>query len=346
MSSGLVASSAPAKVILFGEHAVVYGQPAIAVPVSEVVATATVEPGPTGSALTLVAADLGHRFTLTEAPLHNPLAVAARLTLNFLSASAPDATITVRSSIPIAGGLGSGAAVSTALVRALASFIGHSLSRGEVSRLVFEVEKVHHGTPSGIDNTVIAYEQPVYFVREAPSGPEREAPSGPEREAPSGPEREAPSGPEREAPSGPERLSVAAPFTLLIIDSGLPSPTKQLVGRVRDRWLRDPEGCATLFRQIGDIAREARHHIEAGAVHALGPLMDKNHTLLIELDVSSPTLNRLVDVARDAGASGAKLSGAGHGGSVVALIQAEQVDAAIASLRKAGAARVIHTTVE
>lgn len=314
MSSGLVESSAPGKVILFGEHAVVYGQPAIAVPVSEVVATATVEPAPTGSGLTLVAADLGHRFTLSGAPRHDPLAVAARLTLDYLSASAPDATIIVRSSIPIAGGLGSGAAVSTALVRALASFIGHSLSRGEVSRLVFEVEKVHHGTPSGIDNTVIAYEQPVYF--------------------------------ERGAPSGPERLSVAAPFTLLIIDSGLPSPTKQLVSRVRDRWLRDPEGSAALFRQIGDIAREARHHIETGAVDALGPLMDKNHTLLIELGVSSPTLNRLVDVARDAGASGAKLSGAGHGGSVVALIQAEKIDAAIASLRRAGAARVIHTTVE
>ncbi len=313
MSDRPIQSSAPGKAILFGEHAVVYGQPAIAVPVLEVAARAVIVPAPTGAGLSLVATDLEERLRLKDAPPWEPLAFAVRHALRHLGEPEPDATIVIRSSIPIAGGLGSGAAVSAAIVRALASFLGHSLSREEVSRLVFEVEKIHHGTPSGIDNTVIAFEQPVYFVG-------------------------------RES-ARPELLSVGAPFTLLIVDSGRPSPTKRLVSRVRGDWHRDPDGLGALFRQIGAVVREARGHIESGDAGALGLLMDENHRLLIELGVSSPTLDRLVQVAKAAGASGAKLSGAGGGGCIVALIETDGSDA-IKALRKAGAARVIQTTVE
>lgn len=313
MSRAPVESSAPGKVILFGEHAVVYGEPAIAVPVSEVEARATVEPAPSASGLTLVAADLDQRFTLPEAPPRDPLALAARLTLDRLSAPVPDATIVVRSSIPIASGLGSGAAVSTALVRALAEFTGCPLSPAQVSELVFEVEKIHHGTPSGIDNTVIAYEQPVYFVR-------------------------------TEA-SGPHLISVGAPFNLVIADTGLPSPTKRLVSRVRGGWKRDRGRYEALFEEIGEVAREAYRRIEAGDVEALGPLMDKNHALLIQLGVSSSTLDGLVDTAREEGALGAKLSGAGQGGNMLALVNAEDAENVVEALKEAGAAHVIRTTV-
>lgn len=314
MSRAPVQSSAPGKVILFGEHAVVYGEPAIAVPVCEVTARATVEPAPPGSGLTLVAADLGQQFTLTTAPPQDPLAVAARLTLSHLSAPMPDATVIIRSSIPIASGLGSGAAVATALVQALADFIGCPLSRIEVSKLVFEVERIHHGTPSGIDNTVIAYHQPIYFARAAHSAP--------------------------------QVMSVGAPFTLLIADSGLPSPTRRLVSRVRRGWQQEPVHYETLFKEMGDVARAAYRKIETGDVAALGPLMDKNHTLLIQLGVSSPTLDGLVEAARDAGASGAKLSGAGQGGNILALADPTAAEDATETLREAGAVRVIQTTVE
>jgi len=309
-----VQSSAPGKVILFGEHAVVYGEPAIAVPVTQVKCTATIEPASPGDGLTLVAADLGTRSTLAAAPERDPLAAAARLTLSHLSASVPDATLTVRSTIPIASGLGSGAAVSTALVRALARFLGHDLTPIEVSALVFEVERIHHGTPSGIDNTVIAYEQPVYFVRGETLGP--------------------------------VLMSVGAPLALLIADTGLPSPTRRLVERVRSEWQQDPVHCEALFARIGDIARAARHRIELGQVDSLGPLMNENHTLLRELGVSSAVLNRLVGAARAAGALGAKLSGAGQGGNMLALIDAETVDDVAVALMTAGAAQVIRTTVE
>lgn len=314
MSRTSVESLAPGKVILFGEHAVVYGEPAIAVPVSEVEARATIAPAPPSSGLSLVAADLGQRFTLSEAPPQDPLAVAARLTLSRLAAPVPDAKIIVRSSIPIASGLGSGAAVSTAIVRALAEFLGHPLPPADVSELVFEVEKIHHGTPSGIDNTVIAYEQPVYFVRTATSGP--------------------------------QLISVGAPFTLVIADTGLPSPTRRLVSQVRAEWQRDQPRYETLFEKIGDIAREGRRKIQTGDVEALGPLMDENHALLIQLGVSSPALNELVDAARDAGALGAKLSGAGQGGNMLALVGAERAEDVTEALTEAGATHVIRTTVE
>lgn len=308
-----VRCSAPGKAILFGEHAVVYGKPAIAVPVTQVEATASMEPAPPGSGLMLIAADLGESFNLAAAPPDAPLAVAARLTLAHLTASAPDATLTVRSTIPIASGLGSGAAVSTALVRALATFIGSSLTPAEVSDLVYQVEKIHHGTPSGIDNTVIAYERPVYFFRTASSGP--------------------------------ELLSVGAPFNLLIADTGLPSPTKRLVSRVRIGWQREPPRYEALFDQIGDVVREARRQIEAGSVRALGPLMNENHALLVDLGVSSPILDMLVDVARAAGAMGAKLSGAGQGGNILALVEPERMQEVTVALSKAGAVRTIATTV-
>lgn len=311
MASEPTRSSAPGKAILFGEHAVVYGRPAIAVPVTQVRATATVEPAPPGSGLALIAPDVGKRIRLDAAPPDEPLAAAARLTLAHLSASPPDAVLTVQSTIPIAGGLGSGAAVSTALVRALAGFLGHTLEAAAVSEIVFEVEKIHHGTPSGIDNTVVAYEQPVYF-----------------------------------APGRPvQRLTVGQPLTLLVADTGIRSPTRRVVEHVRRAWERSPARYDALFDQIGDIADEARPAIELGDLDTLGLLMDDNHDLLVELGVSSPELDELVEIARIAGALGAKLSGAGRGGNMIALMEDDCADEVAWALREAGAAGVICTRV-
>jgi mevalonate kinase len=207
--------------------------------------------------------------------------------------------------------MGSGAAVSTALIRALAEFLGHPLSPDEVSELVYEVEKIHHGTPSGIDNTVIAYEEPIYFVRERPI----------------------------------ERLTVGEPFTLLIADTGKPSPTGKIVGRVRRNREREPAHYDALFDQIGDIADEARNAIEGGNIEDIGPLMDENHELLIELGVSSSLLNELVETARLSGAMGAKLSGAGQGGNMIALVEDDLAEDIAEALRDAGAVRVIQTQI-
>ena len=307
--------TAPGKVILLGEHAVVYGEPAIAVPVSQVRARATLTPLPAGRGLTLVAADLGRRYPLAQAPDDDPLALIVRLTLEHFRAREPDALLTVTSSIPIAGGLGSGAAVSAAIVRALAGFLGETVGPTVVSRLVYEVEKLHHGTPSGIDNTVIAYEMPVYFVRQ-PQGPPRIEP-----------------------------FTVARPFRLLIADSGIASPTREVVGDVRRAWEANRERYDLLFGAIGWMVEKARQAIAQGELAALGLLMGGNQQLLREMGVSHPRLEALIRAAKEAGALGVKLSGAGRGGNVIALVDEETEKKVASALAAAGAVRVIATTV-
>lgn len=310
--SGPVTATAPGKIILFGEHAVVYGQPAIAVPVHQAQATATVQPDQPGSGLTLVAVDLGRVTPLADAPADDPLATMVRLTLAHLGVPLPDATLAVHSTIPIASGLGSGAAVSTAIVRALAGYLGRELERATVSRLVYEVEKLHHGTPSGIDNTVVAYGMPVYFVRGGAIEP----------------------------------FGVGAPLHLLIGDSGVASPTRVAVGDVRRAWELDSARYERLFARIGEVTEQARGLIEAGGeVVRLGELMNRNHELLRQIGVSSPPLECLVSAARAAGALGSKLSGAGRGGNVIALIEPENETRVTDALQQVGAVRVIRTRV-
>jgi mevalonate kinase len=304
-------ASAPGKVILFGEHAVVYGQPALAVPVTQVQATAVVQPWHAG--LVIDARTLGRRYRLEDAGPADALAAAVRLTLARAGVPDPPAvSISIESNIPIASGLGSGAAVCTAIVRALSEWLGRPSPTAEISSIVFETEKILHGTPSGIDNTVIAYGQPVYFVKGY----------------------------------APVPFDVARPFQLLIADTGIPSPTRATVGDVRAAWQKEPERHEQMFRAIGEIAKQARAAIESGQPRSLGPLMDRNHELLRALGVSGMELDVLVEAARAAGALGAKLSGGGRGGNMMALVTPEtEVDVCFA-LREAGATRVIETTVE
>ncbi|MBN1287740.1 MAG: mevalonate kinase [Anaerolineae bacterium] len=301
--------SAPGKVILFGEHAVVYGQPAIAVPVHSRRAVARARPAPPGAGLRIVAANLAQTICLSD---DHPLALILRLTLDALDADPPDLTLVLSSTIPIAGGLGSGAAVSAALARALSAALGAPLPDERLNTLVYEVEKVHHGTPSGIDNTVVVYGQPVYFVRG----------------------------------QAPQRFTIGAPFTLAIADTGIAGPTRVAVGDVRRLHGRAPERWDRVFAEIGAVVEAARAHIAAGETGALGPLMNRNHALLQTLTVSCPALDALVDAARAAGAPGAKLSGGGRGGNMIALAEGTDHGALEAALRRAGAVRVLFTTVE
>jgi mevalonate kinase len=300
---------APGKVILFGEHAVVYGRPALAAPVTQVRATAVVRSGETGAGLIIHALDLNRQVRLNEDG--EPLAEIARLGLRWLELSEPDWVVEISSTIPIASGLGSGAAVSVAVLRALACAAGRKLSPPQASALAFEVERMHHGTPSGVDNTVVAYGQPVYFVRG----------------------------------QSPKPFAIGRPFFLAIGDTGIASPTRVAVSDVRARWDAEPGRYDRLFDRIGDIVVLAKEAIRDGEPDALGPLMDANHTLLQEIGVSSPELDALVAAARDAGAGGAKLCGGGRGGNMIALVTPASADAVADALRAAGAVRVIVTEI-
>ncbi|MEA3460168.1 MAG: mevalonate kinase [Chloroflexota bacterium] len=300
------------KVILFGEHAVVYGQPAIAVPLTQVRARATVEDAELGEGITIVAEDLGRIYKLGKSPPDDPLRVTILSTLRRLKLTPEqDLTVAISSTIPIARGLGSGAAVSTAIVRALAKHFDRQLALQAVSELVYETEKIHHSTPSGIDNTVIAYEAPIYFVKGR----------------------------------GMELLEIGRPFLLAIADTGVQSSTKEVVGDVRRAWKRERARYEEIFEEIGAIAEEGRRAIELGKIEAMGRLMDENHRLLREIGVSSLKLEGLVEAARQGGALGAKLSGAGRGGNMIALVTKETCGRVETMLRMAGAKNVIVTEV-
>jgi mevalonate kinase len=318
---------APGKVILVGEHAVVYGRPAIAVPVTEVQAWARVEAGPAGQGTVIDAPDLDRRVLLCEAAPDEPLARIVRLTLGAIKAGRdPDLTITVTSTIPVARGMGSGAAVSTAIVRALLQHFGCWLPSRAISDLVYQTEILHHGTPSGIDNTVVAFEKPIYFVKEGAEGG-TESPHG------------------RVYRPGWEVFWVGAPFLLAVADTGIESSTKEVVGDLRCRYQADPARYSPLFDRVGEIVVAARPAIEHGDQATLGRLMDENHGLLQELGVSCPELDRLVGAAREGGALGAKLSGAGWGGNMIALVTEDTQGRVDMMLRLAGAVRVLITEV-
>lgn len=303
--------SAPGKIILFGEHAVVYGRPALAIPVTRVHADVDVSdserPG-----IWLEAPDIALRAELNTLPSDHPIAAVLH---NFLFLSRispfPDLAIRIRSTIPVASGLGSGAAVTVALIRALASHLNAPMTDEEINTFVYDIEKLYHGTPSGIDNTVITYARPVYFMKGQPV----------------------------------ETFKVGRPFTLVIADSGVAAPTKESVGDVRRLWTSDKTRWEAVFDEIGEISSAARRFIESGRAEQLGHLMYQNHALLQQLTVSSPGLDRMVEAARKAGALGAKLSGGGRGGNMIALVSAETADLVSHSLREAGAKNTIVTKV-
>jgi mevalonate kinase len=301
---------APGKVILFGEHSVVFGRPAIAAPVMQVRAKATViaEPKSPHGQVRLIAPDIGLETTLESLPKNHPLAIVIWKAANAIELDhIPACSIHISSTIPIAGGMGSGAAVSAAVLRALSASVGHPLSDQQISDLVYEAEVIYHGTPSGIDNAVITYAKPVYFVKGKPI----------------------------------EILKVKRAFTLIIADSGVRSPTAVVVGAVRQAWESNPDQFEKLFDAAGAIAVAARKAIISGRVDALGLLMNENQALLRQMGVSSPELDALVEAALSAGATGAKLSGAGRGGSMIALVAREDTNQVTKALFGAGAVGTI-----
>jgi len=302
---------APGKVILFGEHAVVYGQPALAVPVTQVQAEARIDrifsPG-----IRINAPNILLNEELEDLASSHPLAATVRNTLSVLEAGTlSGVSILVRSTIPVASGLGSGAAVSVAIIRALAKHLRRELTDEQVSALAFETEKLYHGTPSGIDNTVVTYAKPVYFVKGQPI----------------------------------EILQVNKPFAIVVGDTGIPASTKESVRDVRVQHHKQPDRYETLFAAVGSITKTARQLIESGMPESFGPLMDENHALLRSMGVSSPELDHLVEAAREAGALGAKLSGGGRGGNMIALVQARKAGAVSRALKEAGAVKTIVTKI-
>jgi mevalonate kinase len=300
--------------ILCGEHAVVYQQPAIAIPVLSCATTTKIFARPL--------APQGEIFIRAEAlqiakPLHqlsenDPIRLTIDLVKEHFSLnSLPACEILITSTLPVAAGMGSSASLSVSIIRALSEFIGHPLAVDQVNKLAFEAEKFHHGNPSGVDNTVIAYQRPVYFIRG----------------------------------NSPEFLRVAAPFHFIVADTGVAASTSQAVAGVRERWQKDTSGYEKLFSQIGRITKQVRTCLSEADFQACGELLTQNHEYLQKMEVSCRELDALVTAALSVGALGAKLSGGGLGGNMLALVFPDDLNKVKLALLAAGAKNTLTVTL-
>lgn len=295
-------ATAHAKVILLGEHAVVHGAPAIALPVHSLTLTASV----TRTDRPLWIDSVLYRGPIAAAPdlLAAPV-TAITETLRFVGAPASGRAVRIDGEIPAERGLGSSAAVAAAIAAAVARSHGVELDSAQRFALTQAAERVAHGTPSGLDARAVVSQTPVWFQ------------------------------------TGTARaLESALGGVFIIADTGLRGRTREAVADVAALKAAEPA-------RVGGILNEIREHTEAAVAdlaaddrESLGARMSRTHALLRELTVSNPQLDRLVASAQTAGALGAKLTGGGRGGCVLALADtADAAETVARAMRASGAER-------
>jgi mevalonate kinase len=285
------------KVILLGEHAVVYGVPAIAAGIDRG-ACAEAKPLETGPSRLLVR---GWNVVVHENEESHDLARAFRALLDAGRYHRPGlapCAVEVEADLPPGGGLGCSAAMGVAIARAVEPALGEDA----VQERAMAWERVFHGNPSGVDAAVATRGGCIFFRKGEPL----------------------------------ERVRVRGTLHLCVGSTGIPSSTKTMVDALARLRQERPEVVAESFEGVRALVQGARLAIEAGDRPALGRLMDRNQILLAGLFVSSSQIERMCGLARDAGALGAKLTGAGGGGSVVALVPSATAGDAVLAAWKAG----------
>ena len=307
-----ISSSAKGKTILFGEHAVVYGSPAIAVPIHSIQVKVIIQPSIDSpeSIIWTKENNCKKSFKVNELADDNLFWGTIREFQNALNCSLPPFILTIASEIPIAAGLGSSASLSVAMIRVFAEFLGKKISTEDINQIAYRSEIIQHGTPSGIDNSVIAYEIPIYF----------------------------------EKGKKLEFLQITKNIHLVLADSGERALTKDVVQFVQESMQKNPTRYQKIFSQIGSIVRSAKNALEKGESELVGSLMTENHQQLQMLGVSSVQLDLLVNRATQSGAYGAKLCGGGQGGFMVAVCNIEN-QAAIAAKLQEISPHVIKTSI-
>ena len=278
-----VSATSAGKVILFGEHAVVYGRHALALPIPDAVA-ASVSLADDETRLNVP--DWGLRISVSRSP-NDGAAAAVNLITEQLGLADSHFSIEVTSLLPRGMGLGSSAAIAVAITRALAKRMRIEVSDSRVNAIAFECEKLAHGTPSGIDNTLSCFGKPMLF--------------------------------QNAGALSVEDLEITEPVPIVIGFSHTSGPTREQVDGVRRRREASRQQYDAIFDQIDRLSIDGAHALSKGQYAELGMMMNVCHGLLNAIQVSTPDLEHMVDVARRAGALGAKLTGAGGGGSIVAL---------------------------
>ena len=300
----LATGKSHAKIILLGEHAVVYNEPAIALPLPDLKMVATITPRSFGQII-LAGNYQGSLNEMTEA-FEGIRQLINRL-LRFFSNPKLAFTLKLESNIPLERGMGSSAATAVAIIRAFFALFETELSDRDLQRWANVEEAITHGSPSGIDAATAAHDVPVWFVKG----------------------------------QKPMPISMSLDATLIIADTGVHGQTGLAVSVVREQLLNEPVETQDHLSELGKLSVQAQEFLAANSIEKLGPIMNSAQQHLSALGVSHPYLDALVDAALEAGALGAKLTGGGVGGTMLALASNDANIDAIASALEAAGAREI-----
>ena len=293
-----------AKVILLGEHAVVYGQPAIALPLTDLAMTVKIESREAGQVV-LSKAYQGPLVAMAE--VYEGIRQLINRLLKHFRADEMPFTMTITSNIPQERGMGSSAATAIAIVRAFFNFFDEPLPKQDLQRWASIEESITHGSPSGLDTATAAHDEAVWFIKG----------------------------------QQPEKIDMSLDGTLILADTGIQGQTGLAISVVRENLTNDPETGQHHIDQIGEIAKSTRTAIAENDLVKIGNYMNEAQSHLSALGISHPKLDELINAARHAGALGAKLTGGGVGGTMIALTtNGEQTTRVIKALEDAGAQEV------
>lgn len=290
------------KTILFGEHFVVHGIPAIVSALNFKTAV-KIEETPGLNDIKFIDQARPSYGTLEKIFSREQDYILCKLTgilLKTLDIDIDDLSITVHldSTIPEFGGVGSSAALAVSLTRAFNDYFKLGYNDEKINTVAYEGEKLFHGTPSGIDNSISTFGGLLWFVRSLQKGKKNIL----------------------------EPLKTPATGLLVIGDTKIAHNTQELVAEVRRRKESEPEAYNPIFEKARKIVYKARQLLENGNFsQKLGELMNENHILLNQVGVGAQSLDDLCTIALNSGAHGAKLTGAGGGGCMIALCSSPKI---------------------
>ena len=278
---------AHSKLILIGEHSVVYGKPAIALPFPSLSVCARIEDSLKEHMINF------DDFVGTISKLPEKmkgLGVCIEETLKAIGIFDKKVKVTLKSDIPLGRGLGSSAALAIAIVRGIYKFFDHHLERSQLLKLVNIAETYAHGNPSGIDMEAASRDMPIWFKKG----------------------------------SQVQQISIGKPFYIIVADTGRIGDTRFAVESIKQLRDENPFIVQRSIDLLGDYAYEARDAIHTGNIVKLGEILNKAQHELEQLGVSDDGINYFVQQAIEAGAYGAKLTGGGKGGCIIALAEREE----------------------
>ena len=299
------------KAILFNEHFVVYGVPAIVSAIGKyTVAKAHPYEKPTLHLIDNRNATPRYKEDKKEQQQDSIKHIINKMNLDF---SAGGVEVELAGSLYAASGIGASAASCVAMARALSEFYELNLPDEEINNIAYEGEKGYHGTPSGIDNTASTYGGLIWF--------------------------------EKKEPSIIDRIELQNPVEIVMGNTGKVADTTAAVAGVRQRKENNPEKYAEIFKRAENVAYLAKQAFLDEDLHEIGKLMNENHKLLQQIEVSSRELDFLVKLARDYGAFGAKLTGGGLGGNMIALTPGRKLQDEVANAIEKEGFQTVKTSI-